>query len=244
MGRDLLARAKARPLSEAERELFAECEAYIQEHLPVFLEVGRRLLIVRDRYLYREGFPTFAAYLEGRWNLNERQAYHWMAASRAWDNIAGSEPARAIAPPDQDVQTYVVRRPEQTVQPVEIIHVVRRPEQTVQPVEARRVEPTHEYQLRPLVNQPPDVQRAAWDLASERAGGTPSHGDVQRAVADVTGRAPRGGEVPIARATPGPHASRPSIILYTDDAASAARQLREAFRGAKWLELLDHLTRP
>lgn len=59
----------------------AELEGVIQGGLERFVETGQALLEVRDSRLYRINYPTFEAYLKGRWNLERRHAYRLMEAS-------------------------------------------------------------------------------------------------------------------------------------------------------------------
>jgi hypothetical protein len=61
------------PLSDDEQNVLEECEQQIKEGLDTFLEVGRALLIVRDRWPYRVNHRKFEDYRKSRWYLAERQ---------------------------------------------------------------------------------------------------------------------------------------------------------------------------
>lgn len=69
------------PLSDAERQELAECEAVIERGLRSFIEVGTRLAQVRDGRLYRETHPTFEAWLQERWGLARSRGYQLMTSA-------------------------------------------------------------------------------------------------------------------------------------------------------------------
>lgn len=63
-----------RVLSAEEVALLQEAETTIDQGLSVFVAVGRALMVVRDRRLYRERFATFQAFCEDRFEISRRHA--------------------------------------------------------------------------------------------------------------------------------------------------------------------------
>jgi hypothetical protein len=53
----------------------AELEAVIDAGLPTFQSVGRALLEIRDKKLYRISHPTFEDYCQSRWDISRSWAY-------------------------------------------------------------------------------------------------------------------------------------------------------------------------
>jgi len=70
-------------LTNTERGTLQHCEAEIQRGLESFVEVGTALMRIRDGRLYRDGFETFEAYCEQKWNLSRPRAYQLIEASEA-----------------------------------------------------------------------------------------------------------------------------------------------------------------
>jgi hypothetical protein len=74
-----------------ERERFAELEAAIERGSGTFAEVGRALLEIQQRRLYRlAGHRTFAGYVSKRWDLSSAHAYRQIDASKVVDLLAPS----------------------------------------------------------------------------------------------------------------------------------------------------------
>src|SRR6516165_4067809 len=66
----------------------AELEAVIANGLQTFIEVGRALLEVRDRDLYKDqGFHTFPDYCRERWKMSQPHAQHMIDASKVAENL-------------------------------------------------------------------------------------------------------------------------------------------------------------
>ncbi|CAB4900190.1 unannotated protein [freshwater metagenome] len=63
-----------RVLSAEETALLQEAEATIDQGLSVFVAVGRALMVIRDRRLYRERFESFQAFCEDRFEITRRHA--------------------------------------------------------------------------------------------------------------------------------------------------------------------------
>jgi hypothetical protein len=92
----------------ADRERFAELEQIIERGLGTFVEVGRALLEIQQRRLYRgAGHRTFADYVAKRWDLSSAHAYRQIEASKVVDILspigevplpANEAQARELAP--------------------------------------------------------------------------------------------------------------------------------------------------
>jgi hypothetical protein len=89
-------------------ERFDELERVIERGLGTFVEVGRALLEIQRRRLYRAaGYETFAEYVEKRWDLSSAHAYRQIEASKVVDILspigemplpANEAQARELAP--------------------------------------------------------------------------------------------------------------------------------------------------
>jgi hypothetical protein len=87
---------------------FEELEHVIEHGLGTFVEVGRALLEIQQRRLYRAaGYGTFADYVEKRWDLSSTHAYRQIEASKVVDILspigdmplpANEAQARELAP--------------------------------------------------------------------------------------------------------------------------------------------------
>jgi hypothetical protein len=61
-----------------------ELEATIERGLEAYIQTGQALAEIRDTHAYLlAGYPSFNAYLEGRWDMSRRQAFNLLAASSA-----------------------------------------------------------------------------------------------------------------------------------------------------------------
>ena len=100
------------PLSVTEREELARYEGTIYEGLSTFFEVGKALIEIRNRKLYRADYRTFEHYCRERWNISRPRAYQLIDAADVVDDLsthgrqilpANEHQARALkaAPPDQ-----------------------------------------------------------------------------------------------------------------------------------------------
>jgi hypothetical protein len=58
----------------------AEHEAVIAANLTSFIDTGSRLIAIRDKRLYRASYPTFEAYVRGKWNISRQRAYQLISA--------------------------------------------------------------------------------------------------------------------------------------------------------------------
>lgn len=100
------------PLTLTEREELARYEGTIYEGLSTFFEVGKALIEIRNRKLYRVDYRTFEQYCRERWNISRAHAYRMIDAAEVVDNLspnrgqilpANELQARALkaAPPEQ-----------------------------------------------------------------------------------------------------------------------------------------------
>ena len=67
-----------------------ELERVIERGQQTFIEVGRALLEIRDRRLYRETHATFEAYCRERWGWGRSNAYELMDAARVAGVLSGT----------------------------------------------------------------------------------------------------------------------------------------------------------
>jgi hypothetical protein len=66
-------------LTRTDQGRLVELEAVIDAGLPTFQSVGRALLEIRDKKLYRVSHPTFEDYCQSRWGFCARTAYRLIA---------------------------------------------------------------------------------------------------------------------------------------------------------------------
>lgn len=69
-------------LTEKERLSLKRHEETLEKGFKSFWEVGRALVEIRDRKLYKEKHLTFAFYLRDRWNLGKSHAYRYISAAK------------------------------------------------------------------------------------------------------------------------------------------------------------------
>jgi hypothetical protein len=81
-------------LTRTDQGRLEELEAVIDAGLPTFQSVGRALLEIRDKRLYRVSHPTFEDYCQSRWGI-----------SRQWANRLIRDEAKACAKVSQDLET-------------------------------------------------------------------------------------------------------------------------------------------
>lgn len=80
------------PMTPEELDKLKSCEKIICEGIDTFIEVGTNLAIVRDTGLYRGTYPTFEAYIEGRWKFTKQRAYQLMSAAEYRNSLATRNP--------------------------------------------------------------------------------------------------------------------------------------------------------
>jgi hypothetical protein len=83
--------------------------------LHTFLEVGLALMAIRNSRLYRDGYPTFDAYLQHRWpELSSRRAYQLMEAASVVQHVnQGSMNQGSIPTSERHVRPLVKLDPDE-----------------------------------------------------------------------------------------------------------------------------------
>lgn len=75
-----------------DKERLAELEGVIQRNLQSFYEVGRALMEIRNRELYKikngGGYQTFEEYCRGVWDLSRPRAYQLIDAAEVKTNLS------------------------------------------------------------------------------------------------------------------------------------------------------------
>jgi len=68
----------------------SELENIINRNLQSFYEVGRSLMEIRDKGLYRDvlGYETFEAYCKARWSFTRQTAYQFIDSARVIENVS------------------------------------------------------------------------------------------------------------------------------------------------------------
>ncbi|MBI4663294.1 MAG: hypothetical protein HY735_31220 [Verrucomicrobia bacterium] len=75
-------------LSTSEQAELAECEGIIARGLQSFVEVGRAMMRLRDKRLYRAMYGTFEEYCRARWQYGKSYAYHLIAAAEVASHLS------------------------------------------------------------------------------------------------------------------------------------------------------------
>ena len=85
-----------------------QLEGVIQKNIGAFYEVGRALMEIRDKGLYRDvlGYDTFEAYCKHRWDFNRAYAYRLMGSAQVIDAVSPI----GIQSPDNERQTRPLAR--------------------------------------------------------------------------------------------------------------------------------------
>jgi hypothetical protein len=67
-----------------------QLENVIKKNIGAFYEVGRALMEIRDKGLYRDvlGFDTFEAYCKARWSFTRQTAYQFIDSARVIENVS------------------------------------------------------------------------------------------------------------------------------------------------------------
>lgn len=80
-------------LTPEEERLLASCEQTIEEKLKDFYDVGRALLTIQKRKLFRASYRTFAQYCRERWDFSRAHGYRNIHAWQSYQLVAHSEVA-------------------------------------------------------------------------------------------------------------------------------------------------------
>jgi hypothetical protein len=94
------------PLTPAETELLAKCEATIGKGIKSFQEVFGALLIVSDQRLYRADHATFEDYCRIKWDITSRHANRLMLAGGVVKNLKSDQLVSSVtaAIPENEAQ--------------------------------------------------------------------------------------------------------------------------------------------
>lgn len=101
-----------------DRQDLERLEGVIQRNLQSFYEVGRALMEIRDRELYKVknggAYGTFEAYCRGAWDFSRRHAYRFIDSAKVIENVTD----RSQTKPENLEQTRPLSRlePEQQKQ--------------------------------------------------------------------------------------------------------------------------------
>jgi len=131
---------------------FSELETVIEKGLPIFMQVGRALMRIRDERLYKTDYSNFDAYCRERWQRRRAWADQTIRSTRVAGELhtAGvhfptEREARAIAPHVEEVK--------------ERIEAGEEPESVISDIRGRKPEP-------PASRKPPQiVERTDYALA-------------------------------------------------------------------------------
>jgi hypothetical protein len=104
------------PLSPSDKKDFAALEKIVQKGVKSFLEVGKALLQIHSRKLYREKYTSWEGYLEERWNLSRSHGYRLVHAGEVAENLSHARdtiemPGRLVEqlaklPPDEQRRIF------------------------------------------------------------------------------------------------------------------------------------------
>ena len=149
-----------------------ELERVIERGQQTFIEVGRALLEIRDRRLYRETHATFEAYCRERWGWGRSNAYELMDAARVAGVLSGTpdtptsvRQARAMLDRLDPEEREQVRRGEATPRVVQKLAApIRRPQRATPDEHAQVIELVR-HKLTSIRNEYAvvDYWRPVWD---------------------------------------------------------------------------------
>ncbi len=125
-----------------------------------FFEAGKALAELRDRRLYRSTHKTFEQYCKDRFGYTRIAASYKIAAATVMDNLLTNGLQK------EEIATDELQTPIMLTNGLQIL-------------------PNNERQVRPLVSLEPEVQRTAWQMSVQEAGGKVPTG---RIVKDVVQR--------------------------------------------------------
>jgi site-specific DNA-methyltransferase (adenine-specific) len=101
-------------------ERFAELEATVERGIDAYIHTGQALAEIRDTRAYLlAGYPSFNAYLDGRWEMGRRHAFKLVAASAVADGFRQLVPTLAPACNVQPTPTFTQALELARLEPVE-----------------------------------------------------------------------------------------------------------------------------
>jgi hypothetical protein len=95
---------------QSEAATLHECEEVIKRGLETFVEVGQKLMVIRDQRLYRATHSSFDSYCRERWGWNRHRAHQLIEGAEVFTIVNGfgspgpanEGQARALAPLKDD----------------------------------------------------------------------------------------------------------------------------------------------
>lgn len=120
-------------------------ETVIERGLQTFYDVGRALMEIRDKKLYRGQYDTFEDYCLDRWGMADRRARQFIDAAEVVDNL--SKTGTIVPPPNNEAQA----RPLVTLSPAQQIDAWQR---AVDTAPDGRVTMSHVQQVVNEIRQP------------------------------------------------------------------------------------------
>lgn len=79
----VIAAAPENALTRAEADRLSHLELAVEKHWQGFRAAGLALMQINESRLYRQAFPTFEAYLIGRWGIHKSHAHRMIGAAKA-----------------------------------------------------------------------------------------------------------------------------------------------------------------
>jgi len=170
-------------LTKIEKAELETLEGVITREMGSFIAVGKALVTIRDKRLYREDFKTFKDYCNEKWGMSKTHANRLITGSQVAVNLT---PIGALCAPCE-------------------------------------IQPTSEYQTRPLAALEPDQQREVWKEAVENApaGKVPTHEQVKALVDELVGPAP---PAPLKKQDPHPESD---AMYFANIARSQLERIRD-----------------
>jgi len=85
-----------------------QLETVIKQNIGAFYEVGRALMEIRDKGLYRDvlGYETFESYCKARWDMSKMHAYRLMDSCKVIDTVKSNQ----LVTPTNESQTRPLAR--------------------------------------------------------------------------------------------------------------------------------------
>jgi hypothetical protein len=85
-----------------------QLETVIKQNIGAFYEVGRALMEIRDKGLYRDvlGYETFEAYCKARWDMSKMHAYRLMDSCKVIETVKSNQ----LVTPANESQTRPLAR--------------------------------------------------------------------------------------------------------------------------------------
>ena len=170
------------PLNDEERIRLDQLEHAIAGSIQSFLVVGKCLLEVRDRKLYREQYSTFQVYCAKRWGLTERRGLELARATTVAEHLLtgpagpegdsplpadlGSDVLRPLTKLCPELQAECWRLASQVGKPTRytVSKIVRVVQDAIDRVRATMVPPENHWSSHPL-----QKRKSFWPLYSASA---------------------------------------------------------------------------